>query len=230
MKQARIVNIPAPNAIGISLLVVNPSQKGCDLLVGALAQAGCFEKVIGVRTVSAAKMAAKSEAIDVALISSDIRQGSERAFDLIRALGALSRPVRSVVIARQWHHKAVIEAFTNGAKGIFTQSDQELWMLCKALICVHMGQVWANSEQLNLTLDYFAGNASNEPSVVDMPSSLSGREKEIAGLLMQGSSNKEIARALHISERTVKNHMGNIFEKIGVNGRVQAVLRLVGGI
>jgi DNA-binding CsgD family transcriptional regulator len=93
-----------------------------------------------------------------------------------------------------------------------------------------MGQVWANSEQLNLTLDYFAGNASNEPSVVDMPSSLSGREKEIAGLLMRGSSNKEIARALHISERTVKNHMGNIFEKIGVNGRVQAVLRLVGGI
>ncbi|GGA42358.1 helix-turn-helix transcriptional regulator [Paenibacillus physcomitrellae] len=53
--------------------------------------------------------------------------------------------------------------------------------------------------------------------------SLSPREKEVLGLILKASSNKEIAAALFISEHTVKNHLTNIFQKMGVGDRAQAI-------
>lgn len=53
---------------------------------------------------------------------------------------------------------------------------------------------------------------------------LTPREREVLTLLAKGRSNKEIARALSISEKTVKNHINNIFAKLHCNDRTQAVL------
>jgi DNA-binding NarL/FixJ family response regulator len=54
--------------------------------------------------------------------------------------------------------------------------------------------------------------------------SLSAREREVLGLLLEGLPNKLIARRLEISEKTVKTHLTNVFRRIGVTDRVQAVL------
>lgn len=54
----------------------------------------------------------------------------------------------------------------------------------------------------------------------------SPREKDVIRLLMLGKSNKQIARALGISERTVEFHLNNIFEKTGVGSRVELILKL----
>lgn len=54
-----------------------------------------------------------------------------------------------------------------------------------------------------------------------------GREDEVAKLLVEGLSNRRIARALGISERTVKNHLHAIFYKLRVSDRTQAVIRLM---
>ncbi len=59
--------------------------------------------------------------------------------------------------------------------------------------------------------------------------SLTSREREVHGLMCQGLTNKEIARALFISEATVKVHVRHILEKLGVRSRTQAVLRNVDG-
>ncbi|MCE6998368.1 LuxR C-terminal-related transcriptional regulator [Saccharothrix sp. S26] len=55
------------------------------------------------------------------------------------------------------------------------------------------------------------------------------REKNVVDLLTQGMSNRTIARALDISERTVKNHLNSIFHKLGVADRTQAVIALMRG-
>jgi len=56
--------------------------------------------------------------------------------------------------------------------------------------------------------------------------SLSRREKEVVHLLLQGNSNKQIARVLHISERTVEFHLKNVYTKVHVNSRVELILKL----
>ena len=54
--------------------------------------------------------------------------------------------------------------------------------------------------------------------------SLSGREREVLALVAQGLANKQVARALGISERTVKVHLGNVFRRLGVSDRTSAAL------
>ena len=60
-----------------------------------------------------------------------------------------------------------------------------------------------------------------------MHSLLTKREKEIFVLLVQSYTTKEIAKKLYISEKTVRNHISNVIQKLGVESRFQAVLELV---
>ena len=61
-------------------------------------------------------------------------------------------------------------------------------------------------------------------------SALSEREAQVARVVAAGKSNREVAEQLHISERTVKAHLGSVFEKLGVRDRVQLVLHLTQGM
>ena len=56
---------------------------------------------------------------------------------------------------------------------------------------------------------------------------LTKREEEIFKLLIENKSTKEIASILDISEKTVRNHISNCIQKLGVNGRTQAVIELI---
>lgn len=56
---------------------------------------------------------------------------------------------------------------------------------------------------------------------------LTPREKEIFNLLIDNYSTKEISDKLEISEKTVRNHISNVMQKLGVNGRASAVVELL---
>lgn len=60
-----------------------------------------------------------------------------------------------------------------------------------------------------------------------MPSVLTKREKEVFDLLIRNKSTKEIADLLFISEKTVRNHISNVMQRLGVKGRAQAVVELI---
>lgn len=60
-----------------------------------------------------------------------------------------------------------------------------------------------------------------------MPSILTKREKEVFNLLIQNMSTSEIASTLFISEKTVRNHISNVMQKLGVKGRAHAVIELI---
>jgi DNA-binding NarL/FixJ family response regulator len=221
-----VENFPQPESI--SVLVVEPRKTSCESLIKGLNSVSSFRKVIGARTIRTAKRMVLTCDCDVALISNEIREPDEGAYNLADFLTARSKPTRPILLAREWHRRAVVEAFRHGAKGLLSAHGIDFRTVCKAIACVHAGQVWANSEQLNFTLDYLVDENSRSGSNVDFSLLLSVREQEIAQFLAKGASNKEIAKELHISDRTVKNHLRNIFGKIGVTSRVQAALRLVG--
>ena len=71
--------------------------------------------------------------------------------------------------------------------------------------------------------------APNSAFNVDQEAQLTRREREVLGLLVQGLSNRRIARALCISEATVKNHLHAIFLKLDVTDRTQAIAATLGG-
>lgn len=56
---------------------------------------------------------------------------------------------------------------------------------------------------------------------------LTKREKEVFELLILNKSTKDIAKELNISEKTIRNHISNVMQKLGVKGRTQAVIELI---
>lgn len=60
-----------------------------------------------------------------------------------------------------------------------------------------------------------------------MPSVLTKREREVFDLLVENKSTKEIADLLFISEKTVRNHISNVMQRLNVKGRAQAVVELI---
>lgn len=60
-----------------------------------------------------------------------------------------------------------------------------------------------------------------------MPSILTKREREVFELLVKNYSTKEIADTLFVSEKTVRNHISNVMQKLGVRGRAHAVIELL---
>lgn len=60
-----------------------------------------------------------------------------------------------------------------------------------------------------------------------MPSLLTKREREVFELLVKNMSTREIADVLFVSEKTVRNHISNVMQKLGVKGRAQAVVELI---
>lgn len=94
---------------------------------------------------------------------------------------------------------------------------------------VDLGGLWVGPELVQrlmaATRELLQRNPDAVRSAVDL-SVLSERELQVAHAVAEGQSNREVAEQLHISERTVKAHLGAVFEKLGVRDRVQLVLQL----
>lgn len=97
---------------------------------------------------------------------------------------------------------------------------------------VRLGGLWVGAELVQRLMS--ASRSALERSVATSRepdlSRLSEREAQVARLVAEGKSNKEVADRLFISERTVKAHLGAVFDKLGVRDRLQLVLRLSGQV
>ncbi|MHB9106399.1 MAG: LuxR C-terminal-related transcriptional regulator [Armatimonadota bacterium] len=94
-------------------------------------------------------------------------------------------------------------------------------LILKAVRSAAGGDCWLQREMTNMMLNQFRHNRVLEHK--HLQTNLSGREVEVIKLLARGMRNQEIANQLFISEHTVKVHVTNIFDKLGVRDRVEAV-------
>ncbi|WP_445003684.1 LuxR C-terminal-related transcriptional regulator [Halomonas mongoliensis] len=104
-------------------------------------------------------------------------------------------------------------------QGIFYRSDS-LEMICKGLQSLADGELWMSRSLMTRMISFLRRQQLNSYRPV---CGLTHRELEIIGLLGSGASNGEIADRLFVSEHTVKSHLYNIFRKIDVHNRIQAV-------
>jgi len=94
-------------------------------------------------------------------------------------------------------------------------------------LVVENGGVWVGPDLMQRLLTALANKTGNRPKAA-LLDALSPREREVALAVAAGASNKEIARRLEISERTVKAHLSAIFQHLGVRDRLQLSIRLNG--
>jgi len=114
-------------------------------------------------------------------------------------------------------NECLISFISRGLAGILSP-DTELPLLKKAIECVLSGELWFENKQLLEIIPGIKGKScSSGPSLTD-------REIEVVKLVCNGSSNKEIKKALNISEQAVKSHLSRIYKKTGVSDRLQLAL------
>jgi DNA-binding NarL/FixJ family response regulator len=135
-----------------------------------------------------------------------------------------------VVLSDQPSDEEALAAFAAGARG-YCNTHAAAQLLIQIAAVVLQGGLWIG-ESLMKRLVSATGRlqGSFAPAVEGdgWSKSLTDREKQVARTLAGGASNKEIARALGITERTVKAHVGAIFEKLQVRDRLQLSLRVNG--
>jgi DNA-binding NarL/FixJ family response regulator len=120
-----------------------------------------------------------------------------------------------------------VEAVKQGCCGIIPkQTSTEL--LLKSIRKVHAGEFWLDrvttGEVIRRLAKKNTTNGSSRLGIRDQGAALSQREREIVVLVAQGFKNKEMAERMFISEQTVKNHLHNIFDKLGVSDRLELAL------
>jgi DNA-binding NarL/FixJ family response regulator len=141
--------------------------------------------------------------------------------DGITAIGHLRRElpdIEIVALTSVLEDTAVMGAIRAGAIG-YLLKDTEADELRKAIKAAAAGQVQLSPK--------VAARLMREVQVPDSPESLTERETEVLRLLAKGCSNKDVALALSIGEKTVKTHVSNILSKLGVPSRTQAALYAV---
>jgi two-component system nitrate/nitrite response regulator NarL len=136
---------------------------------------------------------------------------------------------RVIVLTASDDKNEFVQAMKLGTSGIvLKQTATDL--LIKSIRKVHAGEIWLDSHTTAAVIRQFvaADEAPNAPQTAAPRererSPLSQREREIVALVAQGFKNKEMAEKMFISEQTVKNHLHNIFDKLGVSDRLELAL------
>src|SRR6202023_4155336 len=153
----------------------------------------------------------------------DLRMPDKDGLGVLEEVNFDSLPTPVIVLPAAEDDRDVVRAMRLGARGIvLKQSASDL--LVKSIHRVFGGEIWLDNRMTAEVMKAFS-KSSQAGARRDKPL-LSDREKEIVQLVAQGYRNKEIGEKLSRSEQTVKNHLHNIFDKLGVSDRL--VLALYG--
>jgi len=137
---------------------------------------------------------------------------------------------RVIILANEDLKEDFFEAVRQGCSGVVPkQTSTEL--LLKSIRKVQAGELWLDRKttadvvrRLSKKGLASTANAGARLGLREQGAALSTREREIVVLVAQGFKNKEMAERMFISEQTVKNHLHNIFDKLGVSDRLELAL------
>ncbi|MDR0777021.1 MAG: response regulator transcription factor [Azonexus sp.] len=158
------------------------------------------------------------------------RQRSGEAVAAVLPAGQPAAGQHWVLLSDEPDEETVLAALAAGAAGC-CNSYAAPDVLQHVALVVGNGGLWVGQSLLNRVMSGSARILEQQRQaapVDDWSAHLSEREIEVARLVAGAASNKEIARQLDISERTVKAHLTSIFEKLGLRDRLQLSLRING--
>lgn len=180
-----------------------------------LEQAGDIRVVGSAATATAALAVLTERSPDVVLLDLDL--GDEDGLDALPRIHAAA-PRSQVLILTALKDRARDQAAVRtGARGLVLK-DAPADVLLQAIRAVATGGLWFDPRVLP---GPGQPRAAPEPSAL---SKLTAREREIVALIGEGLRNEEAARRLGITEKTVRNHLTVVFDKLGVSGRLELLV------
>jgi DNA-binding NarL/FixJ family response regulator len=156
---------------------------------------------------------------DILLLGSS---SSSAWLDLLKAVVSAAGPVRTILLVKSIAAPEIIDGLRCGACGVVPQ-DSAPDLLLESVTAVAAGEYW-------IGCDRAAGDPADtirrlqHAAHASQRFGLTRREIDIARRVVQGDTNREIAAGLAISENTVKRHVLNVFDKVGVSNRVELAL------
>ena len=177
-----------------------------------------FEVAAGCPDAASALAAVRAHQPDVLVL--DLRMPGASGLDALRTMFDEQIPCRTVLLTAAITDEQVLEAVKLGAAGVvLKESPPEALLECVRR--VHAGEQWIDRDTVTRA---FKTVLDREAAAKEAAHTLTPREIEIVRMVAQGLRNRAIADRLSISEGTVKVHLHNIYEKFGVDGRLELLL------
>jgi DNA-binding NarL/FixJ family response regulator len=151
----------------------------------------------------------------------DLHMPGMNGIEATRQIVQTSPHIAVLVLTMLEDDDSVFAAMRAGAKGYLLKGSAQQEIL-RAVHAVSGGTAVFGPRIAQRVIDFFTG--PQKPAAVPFPE-LTDREREVLQLLAGGTNNTGIARALHITPKTVRNHVSNIFTKLQVADRAQAIVR-----
>jgi DNA-binding NarL/FixJ family response regulator len=169
---------------------------------------------------------AKAEELRPDVVCLDVRMP---VMDGVAAAGPLAQRSKVLMLSYSEDEHLVTGAIRNGAAGYLVHGRFEPDELERRILAVARGEMVLSPAVTPAVFDALrrAPGADNDPRQEGL-GALTAREREILNLLARGRSNRDIAEELFITNKTVKNHLSRIYEKIGVHSRAEAIALWLG--
>ena len=156
----------------------------------------------------------------------DLAMPRHPGLEALREMSSASNQnaVRVILLTAAAEKNQIVEALQLGARGVVLK-DSATQLLLKAIHTVMAGEYWVGRESVSNLVQYLRTLVqSSGEEARQKKFGLTPRELEIVSAVVAGYSNKETAEYFKISEDTVKRHLSNIFDKLGVSTRLELAL------
>ena len=171
----------------------------------------------------AAKLASQ---LNPTVILMDINMPVVDGVEATRMILGQNEDIGIIILTMYPQDEHVFEALRAGAKA-YLLKDTRSKKLLEVIRAVHKGQAVIDPEMTNRLLSEFRRVTGKKEQKQPKIQSLTDQEQKILTLVAGGASNKDIATELDLSERTIKNYLSVIFQKLQVNNRTEAAIRAV---
>ncbi|MEH1841136.1 MAG: response regulator transcription factor [Nostoc sp.] len=161
---------------------------------------------------------------DLILIDMELIEGD--GLSLLQQLQNSNASSKTLVLSGHQEDYWIYQAMQLGADG-YVFKGQVSQQLLDAITTIMQDQIYLPPEVATSFFRKFQKTQASLPSQIGQPCNLSDRERDVLYWLVQGASNDEIGKQLYISVATVKTHLTNIFLKLQVTSRTQAIVAAI---